>query len=131
MRQLVLDVIRTKPQDFIQHGARHRAKAVTYNGFAIKPQIAKGSIDRVLAHGAVGATYARKHVSATLRQWPELLQHGSSLCGQGHDMRRLSLAGYVAPLAGIQVDICPLGLSQFARPHEKHRSEPEGCAGHR
>lgn len=66
MRELVLDVVGAKPQNFIQHGARHRTKAVTYNGFAIETQIAERGIDRVLAHGAVGATYSGKHVVAAL-----------------------------------------------------------------
>lgn len=46
-------------------------------------------------------------------------------------MRGLGLAGDVAPLAGFQVDIRPLGLPQFARAHEKHGSQLEGPAGHR
>lgn len=71
---------RAKPQNFIQHGARHCTRAVTYNGFAVETQIAERGIDCVLAHGAISATHAGKHVVAALGQWPQFLKHCHCLC---------------------------------------------------
>ena len=128
VRQLVFEEMRRNMQDFVERRPRHGAKPVTRHDVLLDPHATQGRKDGIVRHRA----------SITTRPWEDEhpgAGHGMQraedrygLRGQRHDVRRLCLRHKESPLGGVQIDVCPLGLSQFSRPDE-HQWRETQCAG--
>ena len=128
---LVLEKMRRHMQNFVQHRPISGAKPVTRHDVLLDSQASHSRKDGIVRHRA----------SITTRPWEDEhpgAGHGMQraedrygLRGQRHDVRRLCLRHKESPLGGVQIDVCPLGLSQFSRPDEHQWRETQRAGDNR
>lgn len=124
--QLVLDEVWPEAQHLVQHGSRHRPKAVPGDGVTVIAQVTQCGIDRVLAHWPLRAPDPREDELASRRDGFEVPEDLDRLGRQRDDMRGACLAGGKTPLARVQIDVGPTRFSQLTWPYEQEGSQLQG-----
>ena len=129
MSELVFNEIRADTQNFIEHGASHRAETVARHFIFLEAHAAESGEDCVVTHRADKGARTRKYETAFPGLRMEFFQDIDRLPRQRNQMRlpHFHPLRRNGPFRLFEIDFGPLRPSQLSWSDKNQRSEPQ-CA---
>ena len=120
MGKLVLDIIGTDMQDFIEDGPCHCPEAVAGHGVLVITRVPQCRIDGVFRHGPGMGAHGREDITACPGIFMQFLQYPYRLIAKGYDVGlfHLHLVRRKVPYGVIEIDLRPLCMPEFSRTNE-------------